>query len=40
VEALQWARAHACPWDKVACEAAAQMHNHPEVMAWVRQQPE
>jgi hypothetical protein len=34
---LQWARAHGCRWNKWQCEYAS--HNHPETLAWVRQQP-
>ena len=35
---LQWAMAHGCPWIKWECEDASR--DHPETLAWVRQQPE
>jgi len=35
---LQWAREHHCPWDKRECELGSR--NHPETLAWVRQQSE
>jgi hypothetical protein len=38
LEVLQWARAHGCPWSKSMC--AATSREHPETLAWVRQQPE
>ena len=38
LEVLQWARAHGCRWIKPACEHIS--WNHPETLAWVRQQPE
>ena len=34
---LQWARAHGCPWRKHECELDSR--DHPETLAWVRQQP-
>jgi hypothetical protein len=38
LELLQWARANRCPWYKTECEMYSR--NHPETLAWVRQQPE
>ena len=35
---LQWARAHGCSWRKWQCVEASR--DHPETLAWVRQQPE
>ena len=38
LEVLQWARAHGCEWRKRTCECASR--NHPETLAWVREQPD
>ena len=35
LEALQWARAHGCPWDRWTCANAAS-NGHLEVLQWAR----
>ena len=37
LDLLRWAREHDCPWNKGDCECVSQ--EHPETLAWVRQQP-
>ena len=36
LEALQWLRAHGCPWEKGTCRAAAK-YGHEEVLRWARE---
>ena len=36
LEALKWARANGCPWDKLTCAGAAK-YGQLEVLKWARE---